>query len=106
MPSVAAWESYSYSAPGSVSGIYVDGCYQNNIISWHSVTNAENYQVLRSYSSNFTNPEVIYFASQASVNVRIFQGYPTEYVKIRACNGSGCGAYSSQLTLTYNASCS
>jgi len=39
------------------------------------------------------------------MGVLIFQGYPTEYVKIRACNGSGCGSYNSQLTLTYNPSC-
>jgi len=106
MPTVAAWESYPYSAPGSISGIYVDRCYQHNIISWNSVTNAENYQVVRSYSAGFTDPEVIYFSSQTAMGVLIFQGYPTEYVKIRACNGSGCGSYSSQLTLTYNPSCS
>ena len=40
MPTVAAWDTYSYSSPGSISGINVDQCYQHNIISWNSVTNA------------------------------------------------------------------
>lgn len=105
MPDVAAWDTYSYSAPGSVSGIYIEECYQNNIISWNNTTNAEHYQALLSYSSSFTDPEVIYFASQAGVNVRVFSGQPTKYVKIRACNGGGCGSYSYMLTLTYNPSC-
>jgi hypothetical protein len=104
IPLVAAFDSYPYSSPGAISGIDVEECFANNIVTWNSVANAENYQVLRSYSGSFTNPEVIYFGAQTHVRVVVNQG-STKYVKIRACNGSGCGQYSSLLTLTYNPYC-
>lgn len=56
------------------------------------MTNAENYQVLVSLSSSFTDPEVVYFGSQTQLIVSVAQG-STKYAKIRACNGSGCGSY-------------
>lgn len=104
MPIVAAWESYPYSAPGTPSNIDVEECFSQNIVTWDATTNAENYQVLYSPWSNFSNPEVIYFGSHEYVRVVVSQ-QSTKYIKIRACNGSGCGAYSSQLTLTYNSFC-
>lgn len=104
MPLAAAFDSYTYSSPGAISGIDVEECFANNIVTWNSVANAENYQVLRSYSGSFTNPEVIYFGAQTHVRIVVNQG-STKYIKIRACNGSGCGQYSSQLTLTYNPYC-
>jgi len=104
MPIAAVFESYPYSAPGTPSLDNVEKCFQHNIVEWNSVTNAENYQVLYSFWSSFTNPEVIYFGSNTYLNVRVFPN-STKYVKFRACNGSGCGAYGSQLTLTYNSFC-
>ncbi len=104
MPIVAEWESYPYSAPGTPSNIDVEECFSQNIVTWDATTNAENYQVLYSAFSNFTNPEVIYFGSHEYVRVVVSQ-QSTKYIKIRACNGSGCGPYSSMLTLTYNGYC-
>jgi len=104
MPIVAAWQSYPYSAPGTPSNIDVEECFSQNIVTWDATTNAENYQVLYSAFSNFTNPEVIYFGSHEYVRVVVSQ-HSTKYIKIRACNGNGCGTFSSQLTLTYNSYC-
>ena len=105
MPVVAAYESYPYSAPGTPSNIDVEECFSQNIVTWDATTNAEDYQVLYSAFSNFTNPEVIYFGSHEYVRVVVSQ-QSTKYIKIRSCNGSGCGSYSSTLTLTYNGYCS
>lgn len=102
MPLVASFESYPFVAPGSIGGLFIDRCLQNNIISWNTASTAEHYQVLRSYNSAFTNPEVVAFTTQPSVNVRVHSQGTTKYVKIRACNGNGCGSYSAQVALTYN----
>lgn len=104
MPIVAAWESYPYSAPGTPTGVFVEKCRQSNVITWNSVSNAEHYQVLVSLSSSFTNPEVVYFGTQLGMIVSVVQG-STKYAKIRACNGSGCGSYTSQETLSYSSTC-
>lgn len=104
MPIVAEFQSYPYAAPGIPSNIDVEECFNKNFISWDATTHAEHYQMLFSYSSSFTNPEVIYFGTSTAKFVVVPQ-YSTKYVKIRACNGNGCGAFSSLLTLTHNTYC-
>lgn len=104
MPIVAEFQSYLYAAPGTPSNINVEKCLNKNFISWDVSTHAEHYQMLFSYSSSFTNPKVIYFGTSTAKYVVVPQ-HSTKYVKIRACNGNGCGAFSSQLTLTYSHYC-
>jgi|GEM_PF-974826 len=101
MPIVAAFESYPYSAPATPGSIDHEVCGSQNVVHWTASTNAENYQVLQSFSSSFTNPEVIYFGDNLGILVRTY-GSTVKYVKVRACNGSGCGSFSSQETLSYN----
>lgn len=104
MPIAAEFQSYPYAAPGIPSNIDVEECFNKNFLSWDATTHAEHYQMLFSYSSSFTNPKVVYFGTSTAKYVVVPQ-HSTKYVKIRACNGNGCGAYSSQLTLTYNNYC-
>jgi hypothetical protein len=106
MPVVADFESYPYSAPATPANFRVisNNCYGSNDVKWNSSTNAENYQLLRSYSIAFTNPEVIYFGSDRSVTVNV-QQYQTQYLKVRACNGSGCGNYSVQRAAVWVPNC-
>ena len=106
MPIAAVFESYPYSAPTTPGNFRVvsEQCYGQSIAFWNSVSTAENYQLLRSYNSNFSNPEVIYFGSSTSFYVNISQGQPW-YMKVRACNGSGCGDLSAQKIALYVPTC-
>ena len=106
VPSVAAWESYPHPAPDapdifSVSSQY---CYGLNNVDWDAATYAENYQVLRAYDSGFTDPDVIYFGSITGMVVDVPQN-ETWYLKVRSCNGSGCGDLTSQHSTTYYNGC-
>lgn len=106
MPIVAVNQSYPDSAP-SVPGnfrVISENCHGQSIAYWNSTSTAENYQLLRSYSSAFTNPEVIYFGSNTSFYVNVSQGQPW-YLKVRACNGSGCGNLSAQKLALYKLTC-
>lgn len=56
---------------------------------------------LRQLSSD---PEVIYFGPDTSLGVTAGQQQPL-YLKVRACNGSGCGDLSAQKTASYYNGC-
>lgn len=106
IPLVAAFESYPDSAPAVPGNFRVIRlfCYGRNTAAWNSVSTAENYQVFRSYYSNFSYPQLIYFGPNTLLPITVSQGQPW-YLKVRACNGSGCGDLSAQKTATYYDNC-
>ncbi len=107
IPIVAAYKTFPSPAPAAVPGnfrVVSDNCYGLSTARWNSVSTAENYQLLQSTSSNFSNPSVIYFGSARAVEVTTTQNNIL-YLKVRACNGSGCGVLSGQKEAHYFNGC-
>jgi hypothetical protein len=88
----------------SVTNCSINGIYGLNEARWNAVSTAENYQLLRSHYSNFSSPSVLYFGPATSVDVTVAINQ-TLYLKVRACNGSGCSDLSAQKTATYYNGC-
>lgn len=102
---VAGWDSYSDSRPSKPSNLTAQNewCYGLHEVSWPSVSDTQQYQLLRSTSSSFTNPAMIYNGSNTSTFITVNSG--TWYLRVRACNGSGCSLNSVQRSATYYPSC-
>jgi hypothetical protein len=69
------------------------------------LTGSTHYQVFKSSSSSFPDGGdrvSITILPSVVVSVPFNQ---TEYVRVRACNGNGCGPYSNTLTITNDINC-
>jgi hypothetical protein len=75
-------------------------CKGFNDIEWTAQAGATYYQLHRSLSSSFSNPVVIYSGPYTSAAVNVSQG-STWYFRAKACNASGCSAFSSQVSASY-----
>lgn len=107
MQTVAAWDSYPYSAPGAPTNFeWQPGqCYGLRTATWDEPSNTDVNQLFLSFFSNFSNPSIIYHGVSDLAGVNVSPG-GTRYVRVRSCNGSGCGPFSSTtLEITYQGSC-
>ena len=106
-PQVAGWGlSYPHAAPQSPSNLSVQPgyCYGLNGLSWSSPSHAEYYQVFvdKSHTQNW---ERVYHGSGTSVWLSVPQSDLSWSARVRACNGTGCGAYSDPVTVFYYDGC-
>jgi hypothetical protein len=107
MEVVAAWESYPYSAPGAPTNFeWQPGqCYGLRTSTWDEPSNTDVNQLFLSFYSDFSNPGIIFHGVGNLTGVNVSPG-GTRYVRVRSCNGSGCGPFSSTtLQITYQGSC-
>lgn len=106
MGTVAGWDNYSFSAPDTPNSFDVSSaqCYGWNSVSWDSESHVEQYQLLRSFNSSFSPYDLIYSGTGTSTNVNVPYGN-TWYLRVRACNGSGCSDTSIQDSATYYNGC-
>lgn len=65
-------------------------CYSENFASWTASAGATYYELYGSSSSTFSTQYLIYSGSGRSSDVYVSS--PT-YLRVRACNASGCSAY-------------
>ena len=103
---VAAWDTYPSAAPSSAPTLtVVPGlCFGANTLSWTSVSGADHYQVFQSASSGFSGSSRISVQTTRTLIVDI-DYMDTQYFRVRACNGSGCGSYSSIKSASYYNGC-
>lgn len=105
-PIVADWTSYPTATPTVAPTLTVvpEHCFGSNTLSWTTVTGVTHYQLFSSSTSAFTGSERIYIGSNTDLFVNV--GYnSTEYFRVRACNGNGCGPYSSIKSASYFNGC-
>lgn len=80
-----------------------EACYGLNYIDWASVANATSYQLWRSSSSGFGSPVMLYSGNLTDADINVSSG--TWYLRARACNANGCGAWTNQVSATRVAYC-
>lgn len=91
--------------PGATSNLRVisERCYGNNILIWEKASGTvEYYEAWASLNSDFLSPYKLISSTtlQTSINVST-----KRYIKVKACNSSGCGSYSNQVIALYFSSC-
>ncbi|WP_395374748.1 hypothetical protein [Marinicella sp. W31] len=67
-------------------------CWGLNNLSWSPVSGATSYQVFRSTHPFFYSPSQIYSGTLTQTNINVPSG--TWYLRVKACNASGCGGFS------------
>jgi len=75
-----------------------DSCYGAHWIDWSSQPGATSYQLWRSTSSGFGGPVQLYSGPNTDADIEVSSG--TWYLRARACNASGCGAWTNQVSAT------
>lgn len=75
--------------PSSIS-VRNERCYGLNQVSWSSVFGAQEYELWGSTSSDFSSPWRLYRGPQTSRGINVSG---TVYLRVRACNPSGCSSY-------------
>lgn len=79
-------------------------CRGLNNVTWTAVAGATSYTLYRSTSSDFSNPLAIY--SGPSTDRFITVNYnSTWYLRAVACDSSGCGPLSGQVSASYFSGC-
>ncbi len=71
-----------------------DYCYGWATMSWNSSAGATSYEVQMSYSTAFTSAWTVYAGPDTYLDYN--GGSGTKYFRVRACNTSGCSAYSAR----------
>ncbi|WP_299574448.1 RHS repeat domain-containing protein [uncultured Shewanella sp.] len=93
------------SVPGTPTNLKVvsERCFGNNSLYWTKASGTvQQYEVWASTNSSFSSP----YRLKTSTSTGSFINVPsTRYVKVKACNTSGCGSYSNQVTARYFGSC-
>jgi len=103
MPIVSGWRGAPVPPPNAPNPIssYSGYCFGMNTINWTAQYGATEYKLYKSSSSSFTSPTLLYSGGNTVTMVNVNSG--TWYLRAQACNGSGCSAYSNQVTATrYN----
>jgi hypothetical protein len=104
-PIVSGWTSYPTPVPVSSPTISNDVNGTCTYVSWPFIFGSTHYQVFTSFYSSFSG-------GGDRVGITNFPGFvvtvplnQTYYVRVRACNGNGCGPYSNILPVTYHINC-
>ena len=100
MPIASLWRGNSSSVPSSPNPISGKSgqCYGFNTISWTAQPSATDYKLYSSTSSSFTSHMLLYSGTSTNTGVNVSSG--TWYLRAKACNSSGCSAYSNQVSST------
>jgi hypothetical protein len=103
---LAAYRSQSEPAPNSINDVWVTRglCFSVNSVSWSAANGIVGwYEVQTSLSSNFQSPQVVYRGPATALGLHVFQ---ETYVRTRACNGTGCSAWTNgDQSATYTEGC-
>lgn len=95
MPTVSNWGAPP--PPASLTK-QSESCYGLNTLNWSAVPGATSYQLYRSTSAQFSSPVLVYSGANTSKLISVTSG--TWYLRVQACNGAGCGGFSSQVSAT------
>lgn len=98
MPVVSGWRGNPVPPPNVPNPIssHNESCFGMNSVSWTAQSGATEYKLYKSTSSSFTSPVLLYSGSNTTAMANVDSG--TWYLRAQACNGSGCSAYSNQVT--------
>jgi hypothetical protein len=77
-------------------------CFGYNDASWTASAGATYYELWSAPTSTFTSPDLEYSGADTSTFI---SAATTTYLHVRACNASGCGAFSSTRTTKYYQGC-
>jgi hypothetical protein len=92
-------------SPGSVPGAPTlslePGCYGRYDVSWTAPAGATSYELWSSYTSTFDPQTVGLLYSGPGTSFAVVVG-STLFIHVRACNASGCSAFSNSRILTYS----
>lgn len=80
-----------------------EACFGLNYIDWAPVATATSYQLWRSASSGFGSPVMLYSGNLTDADINVSSG--TWYLRARACNANGCGAWTNQVSAIRVAYC-
>ncbi len=75
-----------------------ESCYGLHWMDWSSQAGATSYQLWRSTSSGFGSPVMLYSGPNTDADINVSSG--TWYLRARACNASGCSAWTNQVSAT------
>jgi len=102
MPVAATWGlNYPHSAPPSPTLTdYPEYCYGLNTVQWTSPANSEVFQLFVNKPST-QGWERVYHGTGTSMFFNVPQSDGGWSVKVRACNGSGCGNFSNTVNIYY-----
>ena len=105
MPIVAAYRGVAVPIPNTPNPIYTvsDNCYGLNTISWASKSGTTEYKLYKSTSPGFNSPSLVYSGSSTSTVINVNSGI--WFLRAKACNASGCSAYTNQVTAVRINSC-
>lgn len=105
-PIVADWTSYPTATPTIAPTLTVvpEHCFGSNTLAWTTISGATHYQLFSSSTITFTGSDRIYIGSNTGLFVNVAYN-STEYFRVRACNGNGCGPYSSIKSASYFNGC-
>jgi hypothetical protein len=82
-------------APSPLSKIS-EACFGAHYLDWSSSAGATSYQLWRSTSSGFGSPVMLYSGNATDADIEVTSG--TWYLRARACNAAGCGAWTNQVS--------
>lgn len=77
------------STPASLT-IFLEYCYGLNTAQWSSVSGATYYELYGSSSPTFTSQWLV---TSTTGTIDAFSVSGTTYLRVRACNASGCSGY-------------
>lgn len=80
-----------------------EACYGLHFLDWGTSAGATSYQVWRSTSSGFSSAVMLYTGPASEADINVTSG--TWYLRARACNAAGCGAWTNQVSATRVAYC-
>ena len=97
MPIVSGWRGAPIPPPNAPNPVSLTPslCYGLNTINWTAQSGATEYKLYKSTNSNFTAPTLQYTGSNTATTVNVNWG--VWYLRAKACNASGCSAYSNQV---------
>jgi hypothetical protein len=79
-----------------------DHCYGSNSAEWTAPSGATSYELWASASSAFSSPYLSYSGPDTFLDLNVGA---TTYFHVRACNASGCSAFSNTRIATYTNGC-
>jgi peptidyl-Asp metalloendopeptidase len=90
---VADYRTPPGSAPGTPGSFSVFTCYHNQTLSWNAASGVVGwYEVEIDSGSGFSSPTLVYRGSELGV---LLSHWSTFYARVRACNGTGSGSWTS-----------
>ncbi len=98
MQVVSGYQGSAIAVPATPNPINVvsEQCYGLNTVNWTAKAGTTEYKMYKSTSSTFSFPSLMYSGNNTSSVVNVSGSSPW-YIRVKACNASGCSAYSNQV---------